>query len=76
MTASELTSEEEKVIKAFEAIGSDDAANQDLRRVSGIDEEDFLMALGNLERRGFVRRYFGHTLLLTKARLYLRRKTE
>ena len=65
--------DEERILKIFAQANSTDLPNKRLLNASGLDEEHFLEVLRTLERREFIERYVGHTLLLAKGRVYVRK---
>lgn len=69
-----LTDHEEEVLEAFAEMEIDHISNNQLREMTGLDEFAFVDALNSLERRGFIERYVGKTVLLTKGSIYLRKK--
>ena len=69
----ELTDQEEMVLKVFLDMETDTISNDQLRETAGLDEFAFSEILGVLEKRGFVERYVGQTVLLTKGRIYIRK---
>ena len=72
----DLTDHEEEVLEAFTEIEIDHISNDQLREMTGLDEFAFVDALNSLEKRGFIERYVGKTVLLTKGRIYLRKKID
>lgn len=64
---------EEKVLKAFFEIGVSSVPNQLLKERSQLDEFVFADALEALEKRGFIERYIGRTVLLTRGKIHLRK---
>ncbi len=68
-----LADDEERILKIFAQANSTDLPNKRLFNTSGMDEEHFLEVLRSLERHEFIERYVGHTLLLSKGRVYARK---
>ncbi len=68
-----LSDYEERVLKAFVEVGTSSVPNQLLREISRLDEFVFADALEALEKRGFIERYIGRTVLLTKGKIHLRK---
>lgn len=69
----ELTGLEETVLRVFLDMETDIISNDQLREIAGLDEIAFSEIIGVLEKQGFVERYVGQTVLLTKGRIYIRR---
>jgi DNA-binding MarR family transcriptional regulator len=69
----ELTDQEETVLRVFLDMETDTISNDQLREIAGLDEFAFFEIIGVLEKQGFVERYVGQTVLLTKGRIYIRR---
>ena len=64
---------EERILKAFIEMGANSVPNHLLREMSRLDEFVFADALEALERRGFIERYIGRTVLLTRGKIHLRK---
>jgi DNA-binding MarR family transcriptional regulator len=71
-----LTDHEEEVLEVFAEMEIDHISNNQLREITGLDEFAFVDALNSLEKRGFIERYVGKTVLLTKGSIYLRKKMD
>ncbi len=71
-----LTDQEEEILEALAEMEIDTISNNQLKEMTGLDEFAFFDALNSLEKRGFIERYIGQTVLLTKGRIYLRKKID